>query len=165
MRDEPLLDREELLAIARRDAAAGRLEEALRNVKGLISGPAAMTEALPVAARIYAQLELTERARDCYRRYLEAHPEAAHESFELGMTYFERGENGEASKLWHGVLERVPTHPPALFYRALLAAREGRVPDARRDLDVLFQAVPADNLYVGRAKELLQEIDARNVTQ
>jgi tetratricopeptide (TPR) repeat protein len=163
--EETMLDREELLALARRDAGNGRLEEALLKLKGLLSGPEAMTDALPVAARVYAQLELTERARSCYRRYLESNPEATLESFELGMTYFERGEHGEASKLWHGVLERSPTHPPALFYRALLAAREGRVPDARRDLDVLFQAVPADNLYVGRGKELLQEIDARNVTQ
>jgi tetratricopeptide (TPR) repeat protein len=155
------LERDELLALARRDVEADRLEDALRKLKPLITGDDALADALPLAARVYAQLRLIERAQACYRRYLAARPEAVLESFELGMTHFEKGENGEAAKLWHGVLERSPTHPPALFYRALLNAREGRVPDARRDLEVLFNAVPDDNLYVGRGKELLQEMDSQ----
>ncbi len=155
------LERDELLALARLDIEAGRTEEALRKLKPLIAGDDAPVEALPLAARLYAKLQLTERAQACYRRYLAARPEALLESFELGMTHFEKGENGEAAKLWQGVLERSPTHPPALFYRALLAAREGRAPDARRDLDVLLKAVPADNLYVGRGRELLQEMDTQ----
>ena len=155
------LERDELLALARRDAEAGRVEEALRKLKPLIAGDDALAEALPLAARIYAQLDLVERARACYRKYLAARPEAVLESFELGMTYYEKGDAGEAEKLWHGVLERSPTHPPALFYRALLAARAGRAPDARRDLEVLIKAVPADNLYVTRGKELLQEMDSQ----
>jgi tetratricopeptide (TPR) repeat protein len=159
--NEPMLDPDELLALARRDVEAGRLEEALRKLKALIAEPDVVIDALPFAARVYAQLGLTDRARTCYRRYLQARPDATLESFELGMTYFERGDNAEAGKLWHAVLERAPTHPPALFYRALLAAREGRMPEARRDLDVLLQAVPTDNLYVARGRELLQEIDSQ----
>jgi tetratricopeptide (TPR) repeat protein len=158
-----ILERDELLALARRDLEKDRVEEALRKLKPLIAGDDALVEALPLAARVYAQLRLIERAQTCYQRYLAARPEAVLESFELGMTHFERGETGEAARLWQGVLERAPTHPPALFYRALLNAREGKLPDARRDLDVLFGAVPADNLYVGRGKELLQEIDAQKV--
>jgi Flp pilus assembly protein TadD len=77
------------------------------------------------------------------------------------MTHFDRGDTGEAETLWRGVLERAPTHPPTLFYRALLHARTGRLQEARRDLDVLFQGVPADNLYATRGRELLQELDSK----
>jgi tetratricopeptide (TPR) repeat protein len=155
------LEKDELLALAGLDIEKGRVEEALRKLKVLIADPDPVAEALPLAARIYAQLGLTERAQGCYRRYLAARPDAVLESFELGMTHFDRGDTGEAETLWRSVLERAPTHPPTLFYRALLHARAGRTPEARRDLDVLFQAVPADNLYVGRARELLQELDSK----
>jgi tetratricopeptide (TPR) repeat protein len=155
------LEKDELLALARRDLENGRIEEALRKLKSLIAEPGAVADALPLAARIYAQLGLTERAQECYRRYLAARPDAVLESFELGMTHFDRGDTEEAEKLWRGVLERAPTHPPTLFYRALLHARAGRVPEARRDLDVLFQGVAADNLYATRGRELLQELDSK----
>jgi tetratricopeptide (TPR) repeat protein len=156
-----ILEPAELLALARRDLESGRLEEALRKLKPLMGGDDVLVEALPLAGRVYAQLALTERAQACYRRYLAARPDALLESFELGMTHFDNGDTAEAARLWQGVLERSPTHPPALFYRALLNAREGRLPDARRDLDALFNAVPADNLYVGRGRELLQEMDSQ----
>jgi tetratricopeptide (TPR) repeat protein len=154
-------EKDELLALARLDLEKGRVEEALRKLKAAIAERDPAAEALPLAARIYAQLGLTERAQACYRKYLAARPDAVLESFELGMTHFDRGDAGEAEALWRDVLERVPTHPPTLFYRALLHARAGRMPEARRDLDVLFQAVPADNLYVGRGRELLQELDSK----
>ena len=154
------LDDDELLALARRDADSGRVEEALRKLKPLITRSEGPVDALALAARIYAQLQLSERAQACYRKYLAARPEAVLESFELGMTHFEKGEAAEADRLWQGVLQRSPTHPPTLFYSAVHAARSGREPDARRHLEVLFQAVSGDNLYVQRGRELLKEIDA-----
>jgi tetratricopeptide (TPR) repeat protein len=158
---EVSLEPDELLALARRDAEGGRLEEALRKLKPLVGSGEALVEALPLAARIYAQLELTDRAQACYRAFLAARPDAVLESFELGMTHFDKGDTTEAATLWAGVLERSPTHPPTLFYRALLAARQGKTQEARRDLHVLFEANPSDNLYVGRGRELLEEMESR----
>ena len=153
------LDSQELFALARRDLDAGRMEEALLKLKKLIGGPEVFAEALPHAARLYAQLGLLEKARDCYKRYLKAKPEAVLEAFELGITYFEGGDKAEAKRMWSKVLDAAPTHPPTLFYNGLLAAQEGRLPDARRDLDVLFKSTPADNLYVTRARDLLADIE------
>jgi tetratricopeptide (TPR) repeat protein len=153
------LDDDELLALARRDAENGRLEEALRKLKPMIARADGPVEALPFAARIYAQLQLAERAQACYRRYLAARPDAVLESFELGMTHFQKGEAAQADQLWRSVLQRSPTHPPTLFYSAVQAARSGREPDARRHLDVLLQAIPGDNLYAQRGRELLKEMD------
>ena len=56
-------------------------------------------------------------------------------------------------------MEGAPTHPPTLFYSGLLATQEGRMPEARRNLDVLFKSAAEDNLYVTRGKELLAEIE------
>jgi tetratricopeptide (TPR) repeat protein len=159
--NEVQLEHDELLALARNDFEAGRLEDALRKLKAVIAHAAPPAEALPLAARVYARLGLMARARDCFEKYVGAHPDALHETFELGMTYFDGGEAAKADELWQRVLNRAPTHPPALFYRALHAAREGRAPDARRHLDVLLQSTPADNLSVGRGQELLQEMQAR----
>jgi len=153
-------DPPELLALARRDLDAGRIEEALLKLKKVIAGNDPLSEALPYAARVYAQLGLMEKARDCYRRYLEAHPGAVLESFELGITYFEGGEKAEAKKIWDRLLGSQPTHPPTLFYSGLLAAQEGRMPEAQRNLDVLFKSTPADNLYVTRARDLLRDIES-----
>ena len=154
-----VLDDDELLALARRDAENGRVEEALRKLKPMIARAEGPVDALAFAARIYAQLQLPERAQACYRRYLAARPEAVLESFELGMTHFEKGEAAEADRLWRAVLQRSPTHPPTLFYSAVQAVRGGREPDARRHLEVLFQALPGDNLYVQRGRALLKEMD------
>jgi len=150
---------DELLAFARRDLDAGRLEEALLKLKKLIAGADPQVEALPLAARLYGQLGLIAKARECYQRYLKVRPEATLESFELGVTYFEGGESSEAKKVWDKLLADQPTHPPTLFYSGLLAARDGRIPDARRNLEVLFKSTPADNLYVTRGQELLRDID------
>ena len=153
------LDSEECLALARRDLDAGRIEEALLKLKKLIAQSEPYVEALPLAARVYAQLGLMEKARDCYKRYVKANPDALLESFELGVTYFEGGEGAEAKKIWDRVLVSSPTHPPTLFYSGLLAAQEGRMPDAHRNLDVLLKSTPADNLYATRARELLKNLE------
>jgi len=153
------LDNDELLALARRDLEASRWEEALIKLKQVLAEKEPIPEALTMAARLYAQLGLMAKARACYERYLKAKPGAVLETFELGITYFEGGERGEAKKIWDKVLDKAPTHPPTLFYSGLLAAQEGRVPDARRNLDVLIKSTPADNLYVTRGKDLLRDID------
>jgi tetratricopeptide (TPR) repeat protein len=153
------LDDAEIFALARRDLDAGRMEEALLKLKKLIAAPKPHVEALPVAARLYAQLGLMEKSRDCYKRYVKAKPGALLESFELGVTYFEGGDGAEAKKIWDKVLGTEPTHPPTLFYSGLLAAQEGRMPDAHRNLDVLLKSTPADNLYVTRARDLLKSLE------
>lgn len=157
------LEPDELVALAKRDAEKDRLEEALVKLKPLLGAAKPHPEALPLAGRIYARLGLVQRARACFRAYVASHPEALQESFELGMTHFEQGENDEAGRCWRGVLERSPAHPPALYYSGLLAAREGRASEAQRHLDTLVKSVQGDNFYVERGKELLQQLAAERV--
>jgi len=150
------LDGDELLALARHELQRGEHESALLKLKRLVSQKKSPAEALAVMARLYGQLGLPERARKSFEKYLEVNPGAAHETFELGVTYFDEGNDGRALDCWKRALELQPTHPPALFFSALAHSRTGDVAESRRQLDVLLKAAPADNLYAERARDLLK---------
>ncbi|GEM_PF-1070060 len=154
-------DSDELLALARIDVEKGDLSEALHKLKQVIAAETAPAEAFSTTARLYAQLGLWDRAEKMFQKYLELEPKAMTETFQLGMVHFDAGRPAEALKIWDGLLKNNPTHPPALFYRALVLAQEGQIAPARQSLDVLLKSVPTDNLYFGKGKELLQGIETR----
>jgi tetratricopeptide (TPR) repeat protein len=153
-------DVEESLALARHQVQHGDFERALARLKALVALPQPPADSLAMIARVYAQLGLMERAQGAFRRYLESHPGAAHETFELGATYFDQGNDARALEHWTQALVIAPTHPPALFFSAAALSRSGKNADARRHLEVLFNSAPADNLYVERARDLLKTLDA-----
>jgi len=155
------LDKEELLALARLDIERGDLEATLLKLKRVLSEASPPEEALAMAGRVYAQLGLRERAKDLFERYLDQRPNAINETFQLGMVHFESGQATQAKKIWEGLLKTAPTHPPALYYHGLLLAQEGQIPQAKQSLDALLKSAAADNLYFGRAKELLQALETQ----
>src|SRR4030067_1112985 len=159
-----LLDPQELIALARLDMERGTLEEALRKLKQVLSESQPPAEPLAMTARLYAQLGLYDRAKNLFQQYLQTQPSALLEAFQLGMVCFDAGQPQEANKIWEDLLKNPPTHPPALFYRALVLAQEGQVTQAKQTLDVLLKSAPADNLYFGRAKELLQNMEVQRPT-
>ena len=156
---------DELVALAKLDIEAGRLEQGLEKLKRAIGLEEVAGEASALLARLYAQLRLFDKAKFYFARFIAANPEAELEIFQLGMTEFDGGNLVEAVNLWGGILERNPTHPPALFYRALAVSEQGLFDEARRDLDVLIKAVAVDNLYFNRAKELLASLDRTTGTE
>ncbi|MES2180758.1 MAG: tetratricopeptide repeat protein [Pseudomonadota bacterium] len=158
-------DLDELTALARLDIEQSRVEQALGKLKFVLSTDAAPTEALSMAARLYAQLGLFERAKVLFERYLSIRPDAVEEEFQLGMVQLDKGESEQALATWEGMLKRLPTFPPGLFYSALILNRQGKMAEAIRNLDVLLQTAPADNLYFGRSKELLASIERGVVHQ
>lgn len=151
-------DAEEFIALARIDVERGQLDEALWKIKQALKAPAPPAEGLAMGARLYAQLGLFDRAKDLFERYLKLEPNAINETFQLGMVHFDAGQTQEAKKLWDELLAKFPTHPPAMFFRALIMARENEAAAAAQLLERLLKSVPADNLYFERAKELLQTI-------
>jgi tetratricopeptide (TPR) repeat protein len=116
-------------------------------------------EAYAVTARLYAQLGLFERAQVLLKQYLQLHPDAVLEAFQLGMTHFDAGQTNEALDIWERILKQHPVHPPALFYKGMALAQQGKATEARQALEVLLKSAPADNLYFGRGKELLAGLD------
>jgi tetratricopeptide (TPR) repeat protein len=158
--DPQELDAEELLALAKHELQRGELEDALGKLKRLVSRKQPPDDAHAVIARAYAQLGLMDRAQGAFKKYLEQHPDSAHETFELGVTYFDQGKNDKAMEYWQRVLKLQPTHPPALFFSAAAMSRTGQTADARRQLDVLFKSAPADNLYAERGRDLLKALES-----
>lgn len=156
---EVTFEPDELLALARLDIDKGDVEQGLLKLKQLLALEMPPAEVFPVAARVYAQLRLFDRAQSLFKHYLVLHPEAEIELFQLGMTYLDSDQGQEAMQIWDQLLKVNATHPPALFYRALCLANEARVVDARQTLDILLQAIPADNLYFGKGKTLLDTLN------
>jgi tetratricopeptide (TPR) repeat protein len=152
-------DNEELIALARLDIERGEFEEALWKLKQVLVESTPPVEALSMAGRLYAQLGLRDRAKPLFQRYLELEPHAINETFQLGMVHFDAGQPQEAKKIWERLLKDHPTHPPGLFYQALVLTQEGQPAQAKQLLDLLLKSAPADNLYFGRAKEVLQAIE------
>ena len=159
------LEPAELLALARLAIERNDIESALIKLKKVIAVSEPPIEAVSMAARIYAQLGLFDRAEKLYEQYLEKHPGAVVERFQLGMTRFDAGKSVLALETWERVLKEQPAHPPALFYKSLVLAQSGKVGEAKQILDGLLKSVPADNLYFGRGKELLQAIESGRVAQ
>lgn len=153
------LESDELLALARVDVERGNLEAALLKLKQLLADDAAPDEALAMGGRLYAQLGLWERAKVLLQRFLVRQPAAINETFQLGMVHFDAGQPAEARKIWEGLLKTAPTHPPALFHYALALGQESQVELAKHSLETLLKTAPPDNLYFGRAKELLQALE------
>ena len=153
--EAPVFETDELLALARLDLERGNVEQALSKVKTTLQQDASSLDAMSLAARIYAQLGLFERARDWYKKIVKENPQAVLESFQLGMTYFDSGESEQALGIWDKILKVEPVHPPTLFYKGLALAQTGQTADAEHSLKTLLQSAPSENLYFGKAKELL----------
>lgn len=156
-------DAEELIALSRLDVEQSRLDQALGKLKDAVAREDCPREGLSLIARLYAQLRLTDKAGQYYRRYLELNPEAVTEHFQLGMIHFEQGKWEQALEIWSEVKEKEPLHPPALYFSALAKVELGQIAEGQRDIDVLLKAAPVDNLYYGRAKELLLAIERNQV--
>ncbi|AXQ28044.1 tetratricopeptide repeat protein [Solimonas sp. K1W22B-7] len=157
---QSIFDGEELLVLARMDLEKGIVEQGLSKLKQA----AALGDCPPAArlelARVYAQLGLRQKARSQFEAYLQARPEDVDATFQLGMTRFEDGETDAALALWDRVLQQASQYPPALYFRAVAAARQGQGKDARAMLRTALDVIPADNLYFTRSRDLLASMDA-----
>jgi tetratricopeptide (TPR) repeat protein len=78
------------------------------------------------------------------------------------MVHYDSGDLDGAIKIWQDVLDKEPTYPPALFYRALGLANQNNTAEALQHLDVLIKSAPADNLYFERGRELIRSIEQNN---
>ena len=116
-------DCEELVALARIDMEQNRLDRALSRLKRALVENSGHDQANLLAARVYAQLGLFDRAEQGFKTFLESNPEAIIERFQLGMSLFDSGKASDALVAWDEVLKAEPTYPPALFYKALANAK------------------------------------------
>lgn len=152
------LEKDENLALVQWYIEQNQLDKALINIKSLVSANPT-NEVLLTGARLYAQLRLFERAQKLFNQYLEVEPEALPVRFQLGMTQFETGNNEAALTTWQSILSAQPHNPPALFYSALALLQLGQAESALSHLQTIMQHIDIDNLYYGKAKDLLSQLD------
>jgi len=157
--DKELLDRPELVALARIDFEKERFDQALIRLKQALALEGEnLSEVWALLGATYARLRLWGKARQALNSFLEIHPNALNERFQLGMTYFDAGEDAQAFKIWQQILEREKMHPPALYYSALVSARQGELRGALQYCEIVLNGVEQDNLFFRRSKELAEQL-------
>jgi len=153
-----ILDNDELLGLTRWQLDQGQFGDALISVKHILERDDKPLEGFRLGAKIYAQLGLFDHAKQAFKTFLEASPDALTEMFQYGMVHYDSGELEKAIEI-QNVLDKQATHPPALFYRALGLANQHNTSEALQHLDVLIKSAPADNLYFERGRELMRSIE------
>jgi len=171
---------DELLALARLEIDKGDIEQALLKLKKVLAEKKVPAEAnamaarlyarlglferaqklfKAMAARLYARLGLFERAQKLFKSYLKQRPDDVVEAFQYGMVHLDLDDEPGALEIWSSLLEKEPNHPPAMFYRGLVLARQNQVTEATNTLKRLLDTAPRENLYYTRAMELLKAIE------
>jgi tetratricopeptide (TPR) repeat protein len=152
------LEADELLALSIVDLEKGNYEGALTKLKRALQTEGAPPQVHSTLAKLYADLRLYARAEIHFKEYLAVEPNALIEKFQLGMTFFDRGNVDQARTLWEEVLSAQGDYFPVLYYLALCHARTN-VSQARGYAERLLRLAPSDNLYFDRTRQLLQSLD------
>ena len=87
----------------------------------------------------YHRLRLTDRARACYERAVQADPSSTHARLSLAAWHERERRLDEASQQVEACLTRQPKEPAAIYYRAFLLHRAGRSAEAEKFLRDLAQ--------------------------
>ena len=154
-----LLDNEELIALANWHMEQNQFDKALLTIKPLLDIEGINTGIYVLAGRLYAQLGLFLQAESLFKQYLEDAPDDDQVIFQLGMTQFDANEPEEAINTWKQILSEQPHNPPALFYNALAQLRINNQEDAIIHLQTILTHVSTDNLYFGKAKDLIKDLE------
>jgi len=153
-----LLDNDELMALARHAIGREDYHDALVKLKFLLTREDANTDAYALLGRVYASLDLHEKAIAAFEQYLGSEPEVIPERFHLGVVYREMGDNAKALEIWDEVLERAPGFPPALYNKALFLLDEGDKEEAVKILTYIVNNVSPDDNHVEVANRMLASL-------
>lgn len=154
-----VLDGEELLALARVDMDADRIDAALVKLK-IAQSKDVSAEVDALLGRLYAKLALFEKAKSCFVRYLEVYPDALISRFQYGMVHMDEGDVSSAVKEFDKVLEQDDKHPPSLYHKAVALNEFGEAPLAIKVLDALLSSASEDNYFHQRGVELRAQIES-----
>jgi tetratricopeptide (TPR) repeat protein len=132
-------------------AAAGDLDFALaRQAFGRAETLAATNpNVLIMLGQQYHRLRLTDCARACYLRAVEADPSSSHARLSLAAWHERERRLDQALEQVEACLARQPKQPAALYYRAFLLHRAGRSVEAENLLRALAQgSLPDPNVKI-----------------
>ena len=156
---DSILDNQERVALTKWYIQEKQLDKALIHIKPTLDDKDVNSEAILIAARLYAQLQLFDHAQKLFEQHLSNSPEDYNIRFQLGMTHFDNGNLEEALDAWHQILSKVANHPPALFYSAIALLQQDQTEQALVNLKNIINTAQVDNLYYEKAKELVVEVE------
>ena len=154
-----ILDKDERVALTKWHVQEKQLDKALLQIKHVLEEDSEHDEAMLIAARLYAQLQLFGRARQLFEKYLNKHTKDIDARFQLGMCYFDQNDYSNALQTWKGILGTNNHYPPALFYSAITLLRQNKSVEGVTQLKTILATVEIDNFYYNKAKELLMQIE------
>lgn len=153
-----LFDHDELIALIKQDMKTQQFSEALGKIKFILKEEKIPVELFSLAGKLYATLELFERARFFFSEYIRHVPDAFVESFQLGMVEKDMGNIDSAIEIWKKLT--ADNNPEVLYYLADAYVVKFMFNDARDCLLSILENAPDDSKYLALADQLLNRIKA-----
>jgi tetratricopeptide (TPR) repeat protein len=153
------VDVREVLGLAAACAKRGELEPAMVHLKRLLDAEPNHEIGNGMLAGIYAQLQMTERAQECYERVLTVNPGNALARLQLGLLQLNSGREQEALQTWQPSLVDNQDFM-AHFYSGLTLTKLGRRGEAQVLLQRSAQRMPANHPLYQELRTLLTQLQA-----
>lgn len=150
-------DPQELLRRATAAAGERDFEQALVCLKRLLARDARHELATGMLAAVYAELRMTERAIEYYRRVLALNPANPLARLQLGLLESSLGRTEDALATWKPSLED-PTDFVVHFQSAVAMLQLQRTTEARALLTTAAQRMPANHPLRPTLQELLARL-------
>jgi tetratricopeptide (TPR) repeat protein len=154
-----LFDHDELIALIKQDMKTQQFSNALEKTKFILKEEKIPVELFSLAGKLYASLELFERARFFFSEYTRHVPNAFVELFQLGMVEKDMGNIDSAIEIWKK-LSLDNNDPEVFYYLADAYVVKFMFNEARECLLNILENAPDDSKYLALADQLLNRIKA-----
>lgn len=154
-----LFDQDELIALIGHDMKVQDYTHALEKVKFMMQAEQFPVSLFSLAGKLYATLELFERARFYFAEYIRHVPNAQIELFQLGMVERDIGNLDAAIAIWEDMDDKL-NNPEAQYYLADVYVSQNNLEKARSSLLNILENAPDGSPFIPMADKLLNRLKA-----
>ncbi|MCP4469654.1 MAG: tetratricopeptide repeat protein [Gammaproteobacteria bacterium] len=170
--EQYLLDADELLHLALREAGQNSTDKAIEYLKQLVKTAPNHGRGWYLLGALHAEISLYDRAVEEIHKAVELEPEMAAASYQLGLLYITSGRVDEAEKAWQALDQLGEESSLFLFKRGLLALANNEyqlcIDDLLRGITI-NEDNPDINTdmqrILGNAQKLLEELTCANARE
>lgn len=155
-----LFDEQEMLALIKQDMTNNDYSRALEKLKTILKAEQIPLEAFSLAGKLYATLEMFERAKFYFAEFVKFVPEATVEWFQLGMVEKDIGNIDGAIEIWDKLAASRSDNTEVLYYLADAYIIKLMFNEARDCLLNILENAPDDSPFISMADKLLNRIKA-----
>jgi tetratricopeptide (TPR) repeat protein len=154
-----LFDHDELMALIKHDMKSQNYDKALEKIKLILKEEKIPVEIFSLSGKLYATLELFERAKFFFSEYVRHVPDADIELFQLGMVEKDMGNFDAAIEIWKKIAAE-KSDPEVLYFLADTYVTKFMFDEARECLLNILENAPDDSKFLSLADQLLNRIKA-----